>query len=120
MEDTYTRISEPSIIVKSDDLVVQSVQKQSRYKTLKRLVNENSDSFIETPNKTIIRETTKDNFYKVEPGCENRLDLISNMFYGTPKLWWVIAMVNKIYDPRKVKPGIILRIPLRSNIPGEY
>lgn len=119
MEDTYTRISVPQKITRTYDLEVQSIQKQSRYKTLKRLVNESGNSFIETPNKVIIRETTDDSFYKVEPGYENRLDLISNRFYGTPRLWWALAMVNKLYNPRIVKSGIILRIPLRSNIIGE-
>ena len=29
----------------------------------------------------------------------DRWDLISNRVYGTDKLWWVIAMFNKIHDP---------------------
>ena len=119
MEDTYTRASNPSLIVRSYDLNVQGIQRDSRYKPLKRLVNENGDSFIETPNKFVIRETTSDSFYKVEAGFENRLDLISYRFYGTPRLWWAIAMVNKLYNPRIVKSGIILRIPLRVNIYGK-
>jgi nucleoid-associated protein YgaU len=118
MEDTYTRISEPSEIVKRYTINLQSEQTFSRYGSLKRLTNENGDSFIETPNKTVIKETTSDTFYKVDAGFENRLDLISNMFYGTPKLWWVIANVNNLYNPREVKSGIILRIPSRSNVLG--
>lgn len=118
MEDTRTRISYPSEIVKADIFKPQSSQKFSRYKSLKRIVNKNGDSFIETPNKFVIRETTSDSFYKVEAGFENRLDLISNRFYGTPKLWWAIACANKLYNPRKVPSGIILRLPLRENIPG--
>ena len=120
MEDTYTRYSEPHAIVNSYNIDVQPLQKTSRYKTLKRLVNEDGVSFIETPYKVVIKETTSDNFYKVEPGFENRLDLISNKFYGTPRLWWALAIVNKLYNPRVVQSGIVLRIPLRKNIIGEY
>lgn len=118
MEDTRTRISSPSEVIRYDDIQLQDIQEFSRYRTLRRLTNENSNSFIESPNRIVIRESTKDSFYKVDPGFENRLDLISNMFYGTPKLWWALAYANKLYDPRKVKSGIILRIPYRNNIAG--
>lgn len=118
MEDTYTRDSKPSEIIKTDDLVMQSAQEYSRYRSLKRLMNANGDSFIETPDRIVFKESTSDNFYKVEAGFVNRLDLISNMFYGTPKLWWVLAYVNHLDDPFKVDSGVILRVPKRSSIRG--
>ena len=41
-----------------------------------------------------------------------RLDLISQLAYGTPGLWWVIAEFNGIRDPMfDLKSGQILRIP---------
>lgn len=39
-----------------------------------------------------------DEIYVVPPAAENRLDLISDHFYDTPELWWVIAMVNNFAD----------------------
>jgi len=36
---------------------------------------------------------------RVPIGYEHRPDLISNIFYGTPSLWWLILVVNKIEDP---------------------
>ena len=35
----------------------------------------------------------------IPPGFEHRADLISNLFYGTPSLDWVILWVNSISDP---------------------
>jgi len=32
-------------------------------------------------------------------GYEHRPDLISNLFYGTPKNWWLLMLVNNITDP---------------------
>jgi len=35
----------------------------------------------------------------VPNGYEHRPDLISNTFYGTPKYWWLLLLVNGISDP---------------------
>jgi hypothetical protein len=45
-----------------------------------------------------------DNVYEYEvgyvpAGYEHRPDLISNVFYGTPKNWWLLMLVNNISDP---------------------
>lgn len=49
-----------------------------------------------------------------------RLDLISNDFYGTPHLWWVIALVNDIIDPLvSVPEGTKIRIPTRERLASE-
>ena len=32
-------------------------------------------------------------------GYEHRPDLISNVFYGSPKNWWLLMLVNGITDP---------------------
>lgn len=92
-----------------------AIDKLSRYNIYKRLVNTEGDNYIETPERREIKESAKDSFYSVEKGYENRIDLISYRFYGTPLLWWAIAVMNKIQDPMDVKAGIVLRIPtLRS------
>lgn len=53
-----------------------------------------------------------DTFRQVVSGEEFRLDLISFSEYGTPDLWWAIALANDIRNPF-VKPyiGEFLRIP---------
>lgn len=35
----------------------------------------------------------------IPAGYEHRPDLISNVFYGTPKNWWLLMLVNGISDP---------------------
>jgi len=91
-------------------------QKMSRYGNLKRLVDEEDMTYIETPNKFVIRESAKDTFYVVEKGYENHLDLISYKFYGSVFLWWAIATVNHLDNPMKVDAGIVLRIPAASTL----
>jgi hypothetical protein len=45
-----------------------------------------------------------DEYYEYEvgyvpEGYEHRPDLISQVFYGTPKNWWLLMVVNNISDP---------------------
>lgn len=35
----------------------------------------------------------------VPAGYAHRPDLISNVFYGSPKNWWLLMLVNSITDP---------------------
>lgn len=35
----------------------------------------------------------------IPAGVEHRPDLISNVFYGTPKNWWLLMKANNITDP---------------------
>jgi hypothetical protein len=37
----------------------------------------------------------------VPAGYEHRPDLISNVFYGSPKNWWLLMLVNGISDPNE-------------------
>lgn len=58
-----------------------------------------------------------DQVYTVTQVGERRMDLISKLFYGTPHLWWAIAMVNDIQDPfAGTKFGTKLRIPTKARL----
>ncbi len=35
----------------------------------------------------------------IPAGYEHRPDLISNLFYGSPKNWWLLMLVNGVEDP---------------------
>lgn len=37
--------------------------------------------------------------YIIPQKFEGRLYLVANIFYGNPKLWWIIAYVNDIENP---------------------
>ena len=46
----------------------------------------------------------------------DRLDLLSNQYYGSPAYWWIIANANNIHDGKLgLKDGTILRIPKDYN-----
>lgn len=109
-------LNHPSKIISQYDPVLENNQLLSRYRNLKRLVNEDGNYYIESPKKISIRESSRDTMFTVEAGYENRLDLVSYKFYGTPYLWWAIAALNHIDNPRILEVGIILRIPPLENI----
>jgi len=37
----------------------------------------------------------------VPNGYEHRPDLIANVFFGSPKYWWLLMLVNNITDPNE-------------------
>lgn len=49
-----------------------------------------------------------------------RLDLLSDSFYGTPELWWVLAMVNSWLDPLVGLPqGTKMRVPTKDRLAAQ-
>lgn len=61
-----------------------------------------------------------DSTFTVRGAEGGRLDSISNMFYGTPSLWWVIARANNIQDPLlDIAQGTNLRIPSRTRLAND-
>ena len=63
-------------------------------------------------------DRSDDQLHQVEPGEENRLDLISNMYYGSPLYWWIIAEASGIFDPTVVPVGTVLKIPSKQSLFG--
>lgn len=58
-----------------------------------------------------------DQLYVVTQPGVRRLDAISSLFYSTPHLWWVVALVNRINDPLLGVPfGTKLRIPTKQRL----
>lgn len=84
--------------------------KMSRYSVL-RLIEDNKEIYLETANLARIPVTDVDNYHVVKEKEVNRLDLISNLYYGTPNYWWMIAQANNLIDPLVVNKGTMLRIP---------
>jgi hypothetical protein len=47
----------------------------------------------------------------IPPGYEHRADRISNLFYGTPTLDWLVCWTNNVADPfQQLKVGDRIRI----------
>lgn len=65
----------------------------------------------------IVVADPSDTLYTVPAGGINRLDLISQSFYGVPDMWWVLARVNTILDPLVgAAIGTVIRIPTKSRL----
>jgi hypothetical protein len=61
-----------------------------------------------------------DGWWQVTSVNANRLDIIANMFYGTPQLWWILAAVNDLVDPMiGFVPGQFIRIPTKDRLAAE-
>lgn len=90
----------------------------SRYSIYRQILDDRQDMYIETINETVIPETNQDQYHEVLKEEENRLDIISNKYYGTPDYFWIIAMGNNLIDPMIIKEGEILRIPSIYSLRG--
>lgn len=70
--------------------------------------------------KDVIVPDASDTVFTVPIGGVARLDAISNQFYGTPALWWVIARVNNVVDPLMgVGLNQQIRIPTKARLAAE-
>ena len=48
----------------------------------------------------------------VPAGCDGRPDLMSDLLFGTPNLWWAICAVNNITNPlTDFDSGKVIYIP---------
>lgn len=94
----------------------RTYEKTSRYSIYRQILDDNNILYTETANQIIVDDSELDQFHEVLKEEENRLDIISNKYYGTPDYYWIIAMGNNLIDPFIVKPGDILRIPNFSSL----
>lgn len=83
--------------------------KTSRYQVLRVISDETT--YLETYNQVEVPVSSDDSYHVVSHGEVNRLDIISNNFYGRPDFWWAIALANNFIDPFIVQEGVMLRIP---------
>jgi hypothetical protein len=68
----------------------------------------------------IFEKDPSDLIYYVENKYANRLDLISDAFYGDARYWWVIAQYNNILDPySEIVPGLCLVVPTKDRLFSE-
>lgn len=87
----------------------------SRYMRYRRIVDDNQHTYIESPNTEKIDDTNC-KYHMVEVSEAGRLDIIANIYYNDPTLYWIIAIANNIIDPFIIFPGTILKIPQYSNV----
>lgn len=86
----------------------------SRYRRLRQIVHHLDDldrfTTLELQN-GYDYSTLECEYYVVDESRQNRLDLISYDYYGTPSYAWVIAYVNGIEDGYTVLGGRVLKLP---------
>ena len=83
----------------------------SRYQIYRLIMDNDNDTYTETTNRTPVKESERDVYHEVQKEEENRLDIISNKYFGTPEYYWLIALANDLVDPFVVRVGDVLRIP---------
>ena len=89
----------------------------SRYINLRTLYDEERKVVVhENWNPMWVKESSSDVYYTVVLETENRLDIIANEYYDSPRYWWVIALANEIMDPFDIPMGTVLRIPPVSSV----
>ena len=87
----------------------------SRYQIYRQIIDKDS-TYLETANQIFVKESEQDRFHEVLKEEENRLDIISNKYYGSPDFYWVIAMANNFIDPFTVNAGDVIRIPVFNSL----
>ena len=92
--------------------------RNSRYRKLDRLLNDDDEEYIETTEAVDIPTNNTDSYHIVTQKDANRLDLIAYHYYHNSLLWWVIAEASGIIDPFNVPINTVLRIPDKGTIYG--
>lgn len=87
----------------------------SRYKFFEDTYNEDiqhmQKGMLETDLKSLF-ETNEDVMYEIPKEEEYRPDLISQRFYGNPKLYWILVYINQFGNsPEDFEEGAVIRIP---------
>ena len=83
----------------------------SRYKNIRTIQDDDGNTYHESWVQQTVDKSSSDEYYIVTEQSENRLDIIANIYYNTPRYWWVIALANYIIDPFDIPIGTQLRIP---------
>lgn len=95
-------------------MAVVSVKKNSRlvFSTLREF---EGFTFLEVPKLPKIEQAEDDLVHVVE--STDRIDNLAYRYYGTPTLWWVIALANGMrLLPRDMKRSDRLSIPSRTRV----
>lgn len=85
----------------------------SRHRGLRQLVHgpDSRERFIALETSNPFLSNTEVVYHEVKAHEENRLDLIANMYLGSPTYSWVIAYFNSIEDGFTAREGQKLAIP---------
>ena len=97
------------------DLTGNVIDDQSFLRTFTILVDDDRiTNFLDIFRSYNFNEATTEDvtfYYWHEVGHEEWWDNISNQYYGTPLLWWVVASFNDIVNPfEALRPGNSVKV----------
>jgi hypothetical protein len=79
------------------------------------------DFYLDIWNPITVPASVNDREYVIESKYEQRPDLLAHDEYGSPRLWWIFALVNKdiLIDPiGDFNTGKTITIPTKRTIEG--
>lgn len=92
------------------ELVNQNSSRYSLNRPMNEIVDFNELKLYSYPWNCDLQKSEGDTY--IEITNNTRLDKLANDYYGDPKLWWVIAQINKIKNPlTDLKIGMLIWIP---------
>jgi len=99
---------------------VVDTDRSNRYRNCKILSDKiTNESFLSTREIIDIPISSNDIYHEIKTNESTRLDILANIYYRNPLLWWVIAQANNIYNPiLPIRPGTIVRIPALDTLYG--
>jgi|GEM_PF-5747449 len=118
-ESRVVKAPPPSALAKIPKEVVPAIKKseETQKETNSKVI---TASFVKRdPASTVIEIVNPVEIkYEIQPG--DRLDIISNKFYGTHQRWKELLKANPGLDPAKIKPGQIILIPgTKTDLPKQ-
>jgi len=73
--------------------------------------------FLDIKNLREVLSADDDQYYQIPIEYQYRPDLISQKFYGSTRLHWIITFINDISNsPSDYSTGKILRIPIKERV----
>ena len=77
------------------------------------------DFYLDVMNKRAIPPSSNDQVVTIEAKYDQRPDMFANDYFGSPRLWWVLAMRNMdtLIDPiADFKTGVQIFVPNTETI----
>lgn len=103
------------------DIVGIKIKVSSQLNMFNILIDPNDIKYINIFKTYVINENILNNamlYYTHEIGYDEWWDNISNEYYGTPDLWWIISTMNSIVNPfESLNEGDLLKILKPEFIP---
>jgi len=84
---------------------------KSRYQNSKIITTKDGKKIYSMHNTAPKIDISKMNFIPIEVTENTRLDILAAKYLGNSKYYWIIALVNNIFDPHNIQKGATLLVP---------